>query len=470
MKRLNLIAGLAIIIAFLVIPVLYYMGKEPLKLSTDDKVGFGFSIKESEPNAFGSLALNQSTDGEMQDAVSSYARIESGGGDESVQAIGMGGGGGVAAPMMATNDVMVEGVEKIMIAPAPTYYKFVYNGDELNLTENEMEVLKRIKEPKSSESFVSAIKNMNLDLVDIGSFHDMKVQNINFLEDRDFGYAVYINLLEGSININQNWQRWKHPNSECRDRDCYESFRLKESDMLSDAEVISISDNWMTKYNVSTDIYGKGEIDNDWRIYYARAENKSNYYFPEQVSVIYPLIINDKIVYTEGGRKNGLQVSVDIRQKKVSNMNGLASRQYESSMYKIETNEKKILSFVERGGWNRRYSYYMEENPKAVEVPVGEPELAYINMWQHKDNESTELLVPALVFPVLKVPEGVYVYEKNIIVPLTMDILGEIGRGFPGPIPMPLIEPAIMDGEEAVSGSSGSIDSVDAVEIMEIEN
>lgn len=451
MKKTYLVAGLVVVLILLIIPVLYYAGQKSNQAAVNKKnVATGINVKKIASRAFGSLASNnqqspvndsmvaESSPSESDGAeigsnfsAPSIARSQSGGGGD--MAIGLGGGGGGVAVG-----------EKMMFAPEMYSYRFVYKGEDFELTEKEMEVLKRVKGFATNNELVSMVQGMSLGSIDLGSFNNAKLQNITVSEDRDFGYSVYVDFIEGMINVNENWLKWRQPMQDCRDDQCFQSFRIKESDIPADEEIVRIADDFLRKYGIPTDIYGQGKVDNNWRYYYNQMENKADYYLPEMMTVVYPLLIDGKVVYDEGGMESGLRVSVNIRQKLVSNAYGLSSRQYESSMYETETNFKNILVFAERGGWNRRYNYYMPEESKTLDIEIGTPEITYVNMWRYNGMESNEIIVPALVFPVLNVPDGAWVYEKNIVVPLAVDLLNEARDQYPYPYPI------LMKGEEGV--------------------
>lgn len=447
MKKIYLAAGSFIVLTLVLIPALYYAQKPAQIVKEKNLANRSLNVKKIASRAFGSLtAENQDKPQEVSSNFSSpeaTSRTQSGGGSDTAMAapvaFGRGGGGG---GMPAID-------EKAMFAPEMHTYRFVYKGDELSLTEKEMEVLMRVKGLENNSDLVSMVQNMNLGLIDLSSFQNAKLQNISIVEDRDFGYSAYIDFLEGMVSINENWLRWRQPLNDCQgDEKCFQDLRIKESDIPADQDIVAIADDFLRKYNIPMDVYGPGEVDNNWKIYYNQMENKADYFFPESISVVYPLMINGKVVYDEGGNKFGPRVNVNIREKIASSVYGLSSRQYESSMYETEIDSKRILSLAERGGWNRRYNYYTPEEGKIFDIEIGAPELIYVNMWRYNNMESKEIIVPALSFPVLSVPEGAWVYEKSIIVPLASELLKEIENYYPYPI--------LMKGEEGVVTSEPS--------------
>ena len=156
--------------------------------------------------------------------------------------------------------------------------------------------------------------------------------------------------------------------------------------------------------------------------------------------MLYPLKINNQIVYNEGGNKEGLNLAIHIKYKKVYSLHNLTSQNYQSSMYKTETDINKILDIARRGGRN---VYTYQNNQKVIEVKIGTPTLSYVKIWQYNNNQNDELLVPAFIFPILEKPAVNYFYKDNIIVPLISDMLDSDNN--PRVMPMPLVEPAIME-------------------------
>ena len=81
-------------------------------------------------------------------------------------------------------------------------------------------------------------------------------------------------------------------------------------------------------------------------------------------------------------------------------------------------------------------------------MELGTPTLSYVKVWMYDQPSYVgyELLVPSLVFPIVKQPENGYLYRTSVIVPLTKEVL-DSDQNFSGPIPMPL--PAVMEGVES---------------------
>lgn len=339
---------------------------------------------------------------------------------------GRGAGGTNIAPN-ATADSALSAKAAAGFAPGimpPTIsYKFNYKGEDLKLDGEEMGVLKRTKNEDASYELAKTFLSLNIGLVDMSNFKNLRLQNISLIEDRDFGYSLYLNLDEGIITIAENWQKWQSGTEKCRDQKCFDDMRLKLSDVPDGDTIIKIADNFIKEYGIDMSNYGQPEIDDTWRAYY---EKDPNIYIPEAISVKYPLIINNKIVYDESGSKYGLMVNVNIRQMKASGIWNLTTQNYQSSSYETEADSAKIIGMAEKGGWRNTIYYLMADQEEPKELSLSTPELAYVKIWNYENNKTEELIVPALIFPIADVTGNEpYLNRKNIIVPLIKELLKE---------------------------------------------
>jgi len=371
-----------------------------------------------------------------------------------VPAAGYGGGGG---------DIAVDR----MIAPVPYSITYTYNGDEFALDDQEVPVLRRARGTETGSAFVSTLTGFDFGLLNLGSFSSAQMQNISFSENRDFGYVVNINFIDGSISINENWERWNHPSKECRDEACYNSIRLSIADVPADDHVVAIADAFLRDHGIALDAYGEPSVDNQWRTYYEQVDDKADYYIPDAISVKYPLEINGEPVYEQGGSTVGMQVSVNIRFDRVSGVWGLQTQRYESSSYPAITDVKKVVSLVERGGlYGPVYYYDSPEGQEKVSLSLGTPEHVLTKIWNYQNSTQNELLVPALRFPVTNKPnEARYYVPDSIVIPLAEELLKD--RIEP-PTIMPLGQPELMMREnEAAETGLGDIESAPAESITQ---
>jgi len=371
---------------------------------------FVLEITESKDEAFGKLSLDG---GESQLATA----------PEGVVTDGRGGGG---VMMSAESDSTAQKIGM----PAPEYmeqinYEYKYTGEDFTIDEQEMAVFQRIKDSKAGTGVAAYLSGLNFQGLDLSKFKNAKVQNFSIVEDKENGYMVSVDFINGMVSVYKNWARWEI--SVARRES------LKMSDIPSDSSTISIANKFLAQYGVDITKYGAPKVQKDW-LNYSEQSVDAEIWVPDTLSVIYPSLINGEPVYDMGGRKTGINVSVDIVNMKAVGIWNLTSRQYKSSMYKVETNTNSILEVAKNS--NNRYSF---DNPdKVITYELGTPERIMMQYMKYEKGGSVEFIVPALKFPVVNASEEGGYQQQNIIVPLTKELLEEQSRqtGF---IPMPMI-------------------------------
>lgn len=353
-----------------------------------------------------------------------------------------------------------------LIAPGEPYpgqqnYVFKYEGDKLPQVAAEQGVLKRIK-PSQPSSLVSRIIGMlSFGLIDLGKFQDVRLQNFSFVEDREFGYGIGVDLQNGFVNMYQNWERWPqnyYSGVQCMSVEaCAQPQGLTIDQLPSNEEAFQIADKFLADYSVSKEGYGAPLVQDNWRIYYERSPDKASYWIPEQVNVVYPLMLEGKAVYEESGYLSGMSVTIDVRTKRATGLSELTTKQFEQSQYKGETDTSRILKIAENGGF-RNYPY-MDPNVKTkTTLELDTPTVEMVKIWYSADNYRTnnELFVPAFVFPIKNWEKTGY-YRQNIIVPLVSDILdSDQNYGQPVPLDVDAPMPVEPDGGNGSSGGMGA--------------
>lgn len=359
--------------------------------------------------------------------------------------MGIGLGGGPISSLPSSSPSTPAGVNTTQPDPAPdkmiapgepypgaVYYSFKYAGEQIlpGLADTQP-VLKRTK-PQQPASLVSRILNLiSFGLIDLNKMQNVQMQNFSFIEDREFGYGAYVDLQQGNVGMYQNYEKWPQlfsqdvaENSMCIKNGCPTPKPLQPSDLLPNNEAISIADEFLKEYAVSKEGYGQPRVEESWRIGYDQASesDRPNYYIPEQMQVLYPLTLEGKEVLDESGMTYGMSVTVDVRTKRVTNLNELITKQFERSEYKGEIDSKRILDIAERGGF-RNYNYE-DSNAKKVELDLGTPSVQMIKIYYSSDNYRTnsDLYMPALVFPINNWEKAKY-WRKSVIVPLVKSIL-----------------------------------------------
>ncbi|MBX4187420.1 MAG: hypothetical protein KW802_04205 [Candidatus Doudnabacteria bacterium] len=357
-----------------------------------------------------------------------------------------GGGGGVGLDSTMSAAPMSTDAKSLPVPPgmggggggesfAPTSYKFIYKGDEFTIDSDKMPVYERQKGFGSFVNLDGVLGNFNIGSLNIGKFGSSSVDYLTASQDTDQGYTLNMDFREGNLYIGQNWQRWPNVYASCgADQNCFAQKRITEDQLPSNEEAIAISNQFLDEYGIDKSHFGEPFVQDQWRQDYERAADKSSYYIPEIMSVIYPLKIEGNEIYDQGGNKSGMYVTVDARSKKVSGVSELNGQRYQASDYDTEKDAKRIISVAEKGGYQNYYTI-MGGNMKEEEIELGNPTSGYVRLWQYTNNQSHELFVPSLIFPVTNAPKNFY--AKNVIVPIVKEVLdGDKNQ----PVPMPMME------------------------------
>lgn len=420
MKRFQFVGAGVAVLALLVASV-WYLNDIKNPATNFTSMLSGPKITRAGDNAFGSLAN-----------LTENNRNQSGG--------GFGGSGNNPAPVAADESVGMGTPDAKMIAPEQSVnFKYVYTGEELTLIQDKVDVLKRQKN-QNIGSLGDFISQISMGLLDVNSFDDTQVQNVTFAEDRENGYIVNISSSEGTVNINENWAKWPSltmpacavPLSSI-DRGCPEPRRIKISEVPADQVLIDAANAFLDSHSISRAAYGEPFVQSDWRVQYERTVDKTSYWIPDMMNVVYPLTIDGQQIHDEGGNLTGMNVAVRFTPEvRVSGVWELTTQNYQSSSYQGETDVSRIMGLVEKGGF-RNY-YYSDPKAKTVEIELGTPEVSYVKLWNYSNGANEELLVPALIFPVTKEPADLgpnYWYRKNIVIPLVKEILDNEDRDNP---------------------------------------
>jgi hypothetical protein len=423
----------AIIGALVTAPITYGIlqnnGLSPLP-SDGSSALFSYEVKDTSNEAFGDLSEMDVSGG-----------LGRGGGapaiDSTMNARPQSGGGGGEAAMGMDID------QKMMIAPGDiTEYKLTFEGEMPALTEQQVEIFKRQRGAAGAD-MSSILRSFNTGLIDLGSFDDAKTDMLSFYQDSAYGYMINVALREGSISINSNWEKWPHPEANCRDEACYRRLQLSISEIPADDRLIAIAQDFVEDHGIDVSQYGKPEVDNQWRVQYEAMTDKSMAYVPESMRVVYPQLVEGKPIFDEGGGKVGISLGVNVREKRVSDMWGLMDQKYLKSAYPAVTDASKITAYLEN--MNKMQTSWMPEGTavKTVIVSLGTPEIGYVKVYTYDSATPEELIVPALIFPVTNLPQGESYYRSTIAVPLAADVLEKMSTPpeiMPMPVDLPLME------------------------------
>lgn len=311
-----------------------------------------------------------------------------------------------------------------VIAPKSIKYNYIYRGGNFDLFNPEEKVYKKVP-LDLSKKFINKFSSSDF-LIGTEKFTNLGVSNFSLVEDRDYGYNISYYIEDGSIALYKNWKRWPRVEEFCggwQNTECIDKYRLSFNQVLPNEEVLAIANKFLTDYGVDLGSYGEGEVSNDWLRYYFLSDDKDSYYIPDSVHVVYPLQIDGKTVYEEYGAKSGLSLDVDNRARRVSELFSLSFQNYESSAYKTERDQEKILSIAKNGGFYPYYDYAEGDDYEVIDIELGTPSLELVRIWQYDNIKMTnqELYVPAYVFPVVSESRTSYFDRKNIVVPAVSD-------------------------------------------------
>ena len=368
--------------------------------------------------------------------------------------------GAAPAPMAAP----INGTAMAPVPPGGIYYnpnpvKYVYKGDTFTQDQATLDVLKYVPTAISADQAVAALAQLNLGSLNLGSFGSAQLENITLSQDVDFGYTINVDLTTGDFSIYQNYVKWPQDNN---------PQPLTQSDIPSDDAIIAIANAFLSDHSFAMGNYGTPEVIQNNYGYAVPMGGQTGTtpptpstnvntpaatampmipYFPDTVTVLYPLTINGKTVYDSSGNKTGLDVMVNLRYQRVNSVSGATLQNYQASSYDAITDVQKMLSLAENpssypniymrvpsasdsagvggSGSAGNPAVIIAQPPtplQPVEVDFGTPTMGYVIMYNYTNNESDEYLVPAFIFPVSNDASG-YVYSKNIVVPLIEDFI-----------------------------------------------
>lgn len=355
---------------------------------------------------------------------------------------GRGAGGGVAMSEMlsiAPGSGVGDSAKMSIAAPYPHYnnYKLVYRGETLELNDSTVSVLRRVKPGSGRTDLTRSLSSLNFGGVNLGSFGSAGLTSFELADDGVNGYIVNVNVRDGVVSVNQNWQTW-YP---CPNGVCEQHSPLTQDDVPSDETLISMANAFLSEHGVSLASYGSPVVEDAWRSVrpLLEGDRTTQMYVPENVSVVYPLTIEGQGVIDGSGTKVGLRVGIDIRKNKVSSAWPIQDNNFEASSYAAETDAQRIVSYAQR------MTSYDPFSKDVKELVLGTPARVLLQHYSYDSGKgvSTELYVPALAFPVQDVPEDFY--PKTVVVPLVKDMLDSPMYG--GPIHIMEKDAAVSSGE-----------------------
>ena len=410
-------------------------------------VAFENTIQDVEKNAFGPITLSPSSWGAtpvdapvvattQANITPPQTRTSTGGATPEMARLG--NADAMSSKMMAPD---------AMIYPPIDFpvYTYNYKGD-IKVPDTSLPVYKKSAVPFSASETNSLLRNLKIGGIDVSSFRELGVSNLTLTEDTEYGYMLNLDFVTGTISMYQNYQKWPQP--VCDSTGCTTLPQLTESDIPSDATLIAASDAFITKYGIDKSIYGQPKIDSSWRIWYARsAEMGSEQMVPEVYTITYPILMDGKPVYEEGGMYRGLTLNYDVRNKRISNMYGIEKTKLEKSNYNTIQDTKLINDMIKSGGRYITTEGGIPPERKVVDVELSEPSMGYVHLFgEWKNGASEEYYVPAYIFAVENPPKEGF-GQNTVIVPLVKEFTQTAGATPVDPIVYstePVAEPAVM--------------------------
>ncbi len=431
--------------AAVVIPVAFVAmnNMKPTALKQDGSALFSYSVKEEGKDAFGSLADISKGDS---------AAPRTGEGGESTMnakvpttalapAIAPAPEIAVAPAMMQGEQVMNSrdigiGSDTRMIAPYPMItYTYVYEG-ELPALSSSVAVYKRITAGKSVP-FSALANSLNLGSIDLASFAGMNMDSVSFSQNKPYGYQMNVNLRDTSVSLDAQWDQW--PQSKCQTDACFHGERVKLSDVPSEDQLIAAANAFIKDHAIDMTHYGTPTVDMQWKRDYDAVPNKNDVWIPDQMRVLYPLVIDSHEVSDQSGMPFGISVGVQVKSRKVMNVFGLMSRDYAKSEYAGVTDKKQIMDYLSTLD---QYSWAPDEGAKTktATVTLGTPVMGYSVYYKYDDNVMQELLIPSLTFPISEIKGqdtegGQYFLRQSVVIPIASDMLKQQQDGG-RPMPM----------------------------------
>lgn len=374
-----------------------------------------------------------------------------------------GGGEGSAGPAAMMDVSSSQDDEKKISAPEPsvmppsppyevTRYKYMYQR-ELTLPGTQVDVY-RLRQGGIASDSTSFSDNITSLLSKTDSLKNLMLQTLSVNEDRDYGYSFSLDTSSGvlSLSVYKNWLKWPNPYDACArtaDSNCYDNLRIRLSDVPSDEVALRLADEFVKQYGIDVSKFGTPVVDQQWK-QWLTGTSEDQQWGPEEITVLYPLMINDQSVWEEWGTLTGLRIGIDVREKKVSSASPIVEQLYEASKYDVADIEK-IKKAVENG--SRTTPYYSEPGSgveeKIVEVKLGDPKNVLVSIWHYdeKTKMSEQIYVPAFQFPIIEKPANdPYFYQEYVTIPLVKDLFEEVP-----PSVFPLMKSSGMGG----SGVSG---------------
>ncbi|HAU66204.1 MAG: hypothetical protein UT30_C0019G0031 [Candidatus Uhrbacteria bacterium GW2011_GWF2_39_13] len=286
-------------------------------------------------------------------------------------------------------------------------YEYVYEDELPDLSTLNSNVYRRINTSTLPASVSKNISQLTLAGLSLSAFDQLNIQNLNLSESDENGYNVSVDLLNNTFSVSRNPGYWQ----------TVPSIPLSKENIPSNETLIATAETFLTDYKIDRSRFGKPSIDQT-------AFNTQGGWFPESITVNYPLLIQEQEVWSMWGQPSGLSVSINLHSGEVDSFFGPGPQTQEISNKELITDTKQVLAIAKRGGlWDS-----IPENPdKTFTSRLGTPEFILAEHYQYENDTVTSsiLYVPALRFPVIETDPNTPHQRSWVIVPLVKDVLTE---------------------------------------------
>ena len=300
-------------------------------------------------------------------------------------------------------------------------YTYSYTWELEWLNNAKVNLLKKVKTEYNNPSLLSYLKNLNLWWFDLKNTLNPKITSFNFNEDREYWLEYNVNLSDSNITIGKNYTKW--PQTSYKDNVSSVSSQIKLSDLPDDKKIIDLANDVIKKYNIDLKNYSKPFVNNDWKKEYEKSEDKSSYYIPDIIEVVFPIIIDWKNVYEEYGQIKWLRIWFDVKTLKLAQITWIESLSLDSSSYDKITDKTKILEYIAKW-WRNSSTLYNDSDSKVktITLHLWKPTLEYVHIFDYNNWVNSEYFVPAYIFETIEKPKDWEYFQEKVIVPLVKDI------------------------------------------------
>ncbi len=426
-SRLVYTLGGALATLIIALPVVYLSSNLSSQVM-DNSFTRGTRVVKAAANAFGPLdpiTLNWNASGNAESAQANAGVAN--------MAFGM---GGESAKIAATS---------LIYNPVYVNYDFDLIGELPQLSET-VEVLKRESGLDAAKQYASVLQKLQLGVFDLSKLRNTYVQNFSLAEDRNQGYVVNVDMVGGVVSISENYSKWHAIPTEydCRMGGCgVDPNRITIDEVPSESELVNIANDFLAEYGIDMSEYAEGKVDTSWKIGYERAEDKGEFYISNIHTVLYQFMINGKPVYEEYGGIMGIRVNINVKEMKVTGVEGIMTKTFSGSDYTGVTDETRLKAMIKKG----RMAVYAEPT-KTVDVVLENARIGYMQKWQYNESNgnSSELFVPALVLDVkdFESLQSEGLWQNTVIIPLADEMLTELEKQSEEPIHIMPYDPTIM--------------------------